>query len=77
MENKLEERLSAIEKKQENLEKKLDLILKYLFTDGKIKNQDDTEENKMYSVEEKLEKLFNYLEIDNIRSTPGVVIKRV
>ena len=77
MENKLEERLSAIEKKQENLEKKLDLILKYLFTDGKIKNQDDTEENKMYSVEEKLEKLFNYLEIDDIRSTPGVVIKRV
>ena len=61
----------------ELLEKKVDLILKYLFINGKIKEADESDEDKMYSVEEKLERIFNYLEIDMIRATPGVTIKRM
>ena len=61
----------------EMLEKKVDLILKYLFINGKIKEADESDEDKMYSVAEKLERISNYLEIDMIRATPGVTIKRM
>ena len=60
----------------EALEKKVDLIVSYLFEKGNIKSSED-EEDQIFSVEEKLERIFNYLEIDMKRATPGVTIKRM
>ncbi len=60
----------------ESLEKKVDLICEFLFKNGKSNTQDE-EEDIMFSVEEKLERIFNYLEIDMKRATPGVTIKRM
>lgn len=66
------------EERLDSLEEKLKLICNYLFKDGKIKTQDDEdEEDKMFSLEEKVERVFEYLEIDMKRATPGVTIKRM
>ena len=66
------------EERLESLEETLELICNYLFKDGKIKTQDDEdEEDKMFSLEEKVERVFEYLEIDMKRATPGVTIKRM
>lgn len=65
-----------VEERLEKLEEKLELICQYLFKDGKVKTQ-EPDEDKMFSVEEKLERVFNYLEIDMVRATPGVIIKKM
>lgn len=65
-----------VEERLEKLEEKLELICQYLFKDGKVKTQ-EPDEDKMFSVEEKMDRVFNYLEIDMVRATPGVIIKKM
>ena len=64
------------EERLEKLEVKLELICQYLFKDGKVKTQ-EPDEDKIFSVEEKMDRVFNYLEIDMVRATPGVIIKKM
>ena len=65
-----------VEERLEKLEEKLELICQYLFKDGKVKTQ-EPDEDKIFSVEEKMDRVFNYLEIDMVRATPGVIIKKM
>lgn len=65
-----------VEERLEKLEVKLELICQYLFKDGKVKTQ-EPDEDKIFSVEEKMDRVFNYLEIDMVRATPGVIIKKM
>jgi len=65
-----------VEERLEKVEEKLELICQYLFKDGKVKTQ-EPDEDKMFSVEEKMDRVFNYLEIDMVRATPGVIIKKM
>lgn len=65
-----------VEERLEKLEKKLDLVCEYLFKDGKVKTQ-EPDEDKMFSIEEKMDRVFKYLEIDMVRATPGVIIKKM